>query len=169
VTLWRRLAFGALAACAIAGCGGSGTADRAADKAKPKKEARPAAAAEATPAATPVAYHYDPTGKPDPFRSFVNSLKRADVTAASTPLERFDLSQLKLTGIVWDNDKPRALVNDPSGKAYIVAEGTAIGKNGGRVIRIGDNALVVKETYVDFLGKATTKDIEMRLHERQGG
>jgi type IV pilus assembly protein PilP len=167
VTLVRRLALCTLAACAIAGCGGSATSEQAAEKPKPAAKAR--APKEAQPAATPVAYHYDPTGKPDPFRSFINSLKKTDVTAVSTPLERFDLSQLKLTGIVWNNDKPRALVNDPSGKAYIVAEGTAIGKNGGRVIKISDNALVVKETYVDFLGKATTKDIEMRLHERQGG
>ncbi len=164
----RRLALGALAACVIAGCGGSAP-DKSAAAEKPKAAAKARTRAEATPAATPVAYHYDPTGKPDPFRSFLNTLKRTDVTALSTPLERFDLSQLKLSGIVWGNQKPRALVKDPSGKAYIVAEGTAIGKNGGRVIKISDNALVVKETYVDFLGKATTKDIEMRLHERQGG
>jgi type IV pilus assembly protein PilP len=168
VTLVRRLALGALAACVIAGCGGSGAPEKSAAQEKPKAAAK-AKKPEATPEATPVAYHYDPTGKPDPFRSFLNALKRTETTAASTPLERFDLSQLKLEGIVWGGNKPRALVKDPSGKAYIVAEGTAIGKNGGRVIKIGDNALVVKETYVDFLGKATTKDIEMRLHERQGG
>jgi type IV pilus assembly protein PilP len=167
VRLVGRLALGALAALVIAGCGGGSAPEKAVEK--PKAAAKARAPKEAAPAATPVAYHYDPTGKPDPFRSFINSLKRTDVTAVSTPLERFDLSQLKLTGIVWNNDKPRALVNDPSGKAYIVSEGTAIGKNGGRVIKINDNALVVKETYVDFLGKATTKDIEMRLHERQGG
>jgi type IV pilus assembly protein PilP len=155
-----------LASALAVGCGGGSAPEQTAKekpkpaaKAKPKAEAATAAAAE---------YHYDPSGKPDPFRSFVTALKKTEVASQSTPLERFDLGQLKLDGIVWGS-KPRALVRDPSGKAYIVAEGTAMGKNDGRVIRIDDNVVIVKETYVDFLGKATTKDIEMRLHERQGG
>ena len=115
-------------------------------------------------------YRYDPTGKVDPFRSFVLSLQRpSEGSTASTPLERFDLSQLRLTGVIWGNQQPRALVMDPRGKAYIVGEGTAIGKNEGRIVRISDVGVTVKETYVDFLGKATTKDIELRLHARQGG
>ncbi len=165
--LARRFALLLVASALAAGCGGGSGPEKAAAKEKPKAATKAKPAAE-TATATAVAYHYDPTGKPDPFRSFVTSLKKTDVASQSTPLERFDITQLKLDGIVWGT-KPRALVRDPSGKAYIVAEGTAMGKNDGRVIRIDDNVVIVKETYVDFLGKATTKDIEMRLHERQGG
>ena len=121
-------------------------------------------------AAERVEYRYDPTGKPDPFRSFVFALQNPKTGGGSaSPLERFDLSQLRLRGVIWGNDQPRALVMDPAGKAYIVAQGTPIGKNEGRIVQITDNGVTVKETYVDFLGKATTKDIELRLHERQGG
>ena len=38
-----------------------------------------------------------------------------------------------------------------------------------RVVSIEDNLVRVKETYVDFRDRATTKEVEMRLYESQGG
>jgi type IV pilus assembly protein PilP len=140
----------------------------------------PAAQAKATraPAAAPptqvveempdVEYRYDPTGKPDPFRSFVRLQEELD-EGVTTPLERFDLSQLQVTAIIWSSERPRALIRDPAGKGYIVSAGTPIGKNKGRVVSIEDNLVLVKETYVDFRDRATTKEVEMRLYESQGG
>jgi type IV pilus assembly protein PilP len=122
-------------------------------------------AAEST--ATTADYQYDPTNKRDPFRSFVKSISIDN--ELETPLERFDLSQLAVTAIVWGVDPPRALLRDPAGKGYIVVEGTVVGKNKGRIIAIEDNLVRVKETYVDALGRAATKSVEMRLRETQGG
>jgi type IV pilus assembly protein PilP len=114
-------------------------------------------------------YLYDPIGKRDPFRSFIlDRLKEFD-SAAKGPLEQFDLSQLSLNGIVWDTRRQRALILDPSGQGYIIEEGDAIGKNDGRVIAIDDNVVVVREAYVDFHGEKTTKEIEMRVRQSQGG
>jgi len=115
-----------------------------------------------------VEYHYDPTGKPDPFRSFVQLQEELD-EGVTTPLERFDLSQLQVTAIIWSSERPRALIRDPAGKGYIVSAGTPIGKNKGRIVSIEDNLVLVKETYVDFRDRATTKEVEMRLYESQGG
>ena len=53
--------------------------------------------------------------------------------------------------------------------SYIVEEGTRVGKNDGRVIHIGDNLVLVKETYEDFAGERTTKDVELRIRGSQGG
>jgi type IV pilus assembly protein PilP len=115
------------------------------------------------------AYLYDPIGKRDPFRSFIlDRLKEID-SAAKGPLEQFDLSQLSVNGIVWDTVRQRALILDPSGQGYIIQEGDAIGKNDGRVIAIDDNMVVVREAYVDFHGEKTTKEIEMRVRQSQGG
>ncbi len=114
-------------------------------------------------------YRYDPTGKPDPFKSFLKQIQLVKDTEALSPLERFDLSQLTVTGIIWATKRPRALVEDPTGKGYIVAEGAGIGKNKGRVLRIDDNRVVVKETYVDFHNKATTKEVDLYLYQRRGG
>jgi type IV pilus assembly protein PilP len=113
-------------------------------------------------------YRYDPAGKPDPFRSFVK-LQDELGDGLTTPLERFDLTQLEVTAIIWGADRARALIRDPAGKGYIVSSGTPIGKNKGRVISIQDNVVVVKETYVDFRDRATTKEVELRLYENQGG
>jgi type IV pilus assembly protein PilP len=115
-------------------------------------------------------YNYDPTGKRDPFRSFVwDRPDRAEDVAETGPLEQFDLSQLEVVAVVWRTGNARALVEDPSGDSYIVGQGAAIGKNQGRVISIDDNTVVVKEVYVDYLGQETTKDIEMRMRRNEGG
>jgi Tfp pilus assembly protein PilP len=58
---------------------------------------------------------------------------------------------------------------DPSGHGYIIEEGDVIGKNDGRVVAIDDNVVVVREAYVDFHGDKTTKEIEMRVRQSQGG
>jgi Tfp pilus assembly protein PilP len=85
------------------------------------------------------------------------------------PLGEFDLSQLEVIAVVWRTGNARALVEDPSGESYIVGRGAAIGKNRGHVIRIDDNSVVVKETYVDYLGQETVKDVEMRMRSTEGG
>ena len=115
-------------------------------------------------------YVYDPTGKRDPFRSFIwDRPDKMAAVAEAGPLGQFDLSQLKLVAVVWRTGNARALVEDPSGESYIVGEGAAIGKNRGHVISIDDNTVVVKETYVDYLGQETTKDVEMRMRRSEGG
>jgi type IV pilus assembly protein PilP len=147
------------------GCSGDAPAPQERPKAPPPLA--PAAVPGAGTDGTAVAdYQYDPTNKRDPFRSFV---KQVTEDTIETPLERFDLTQLTVTAIVWGVDPPRALLRDPSGKGYIVVEGTVVGKNKGRIIAIEDNMVRVKETYVDALGRAATKSVEMRLRETQGG
>lgn len=118
----------------------------------------------------PAAYVYDPTGKRDPFRSYrFEQESSSGLEEVAGPLESFELEQLSLVAVVWETPRPRALVADPSGRSYIVEEGTRVGKNEGRVIHIGDNLVLVKETYEDFAGERTTKDVEMRIRGSQGG
>ncbi len=113
---------------------------------------------------------YDRDGLRDPFRSFVWARKEiAGLIAAGTPLEQFDVSQLSLIAVVWKTGSARALVEDPSGQSYIIAKGTRIGKNDGMVTLIDDNLVVVNETYEDYLGNVTKKDIEMRIRRSEGG
>jgi type IV pilus assembly protein PilP len=114
-------------------------------------------------------YFYDPRGKRDPFRSFqfVDD-NRPDVHEFG-PLEDFELGQLELSAVIWDANNPRALILDPGGRAYIVREGSQIGKNSGQIIHIGDNLVLVKETYENLAGERTTKDVELRIRLSQGG
>jgi type IV pilus assembly protein PilP len=139
-----------------------------AKKAQPVAKKRPDAAAEAQ-AAAEIVFSYDPEGKPDPFKSYVRQLVAIQEADLSSPLQKFDLSQLAVTGIIWANEKPRALIEDPTGKGYVVQTGAAIGKNRGRIVHIGDNRVTVKETYVDSADQATTTEVDMYLYEKNGG
>lgn len=119
--------------------------------------------------ATSAGFVYDPVGRRDPFRSFILDRLRDDDAAVKGPLEEYDLSQLSVTGMVWRGAKRRALVMDPSGQAYVVEEGDRIGKNDGRILEIGDSLMRVREEYVDFHGEKTSKEIDMRIRQSQGG
>ncbi len=113
---------------------------------------------------------YDRDGLRDPFRSFMWERKEmVGLIAVGTPLEQFDVSQLSLIAVVWKTGSARALVEDPAGQSYIIAKGTRIGKNEGMVTVIDDNLVVVNETYEDYLGNVTKKDIEMRIRRSEGG
>lgn len=116
-------------------------------------------------------YFYDPRGKRDPFRSFRFAAEETDEEQKRDfgPLGDFELGQLELSAVIWDANNPRALILDPGGRSYIVREGSAIGKNNGQVIHIGDNLVLVKETYENFAGEQTTKDVELRIRLSQGG
>jgi Tfp pilus assembly protein PilP len=112
---------------------------------------------------------YNAVGRRDPFRSFILDRLHEDEAETKGPLEEYDLSQLEVAGLVWKAEKRRALVIDPSGQGYVVEEGDKIGKNNGRVLEIGDSSMRVREEYVDFHGEATTKEIQMRIRQSQGG
>ena len=114
-------------------------------------------------------YFYDPTGKRDPFRSFQFDDEGKQDKKTFGPLADFELGQLELSAVIWDANNPRALILDPGGRSYIVREGSQIGKNNGEVIHIGDNLVLVKETYENFAGERTTKDVELRIRLSQGG
>jgi type IV pilus assembly protein PilP len=113
---------------------------------------------------------YDKTDLRDPFRSF--EWERKEIAAhdlVGGPLEQFDVSQLSVIAVVWKTGSARALVEDPAGQSYIIGKGTRIGKNDGLVTEIDDNLVVVNETYEDYLGNITKKDIEMRIRRSEGG
>jgi type IV pilus assembly protein PilP len=113
---------------------------------------------------------YDRTNLRDPFRSFEWERRElANQDTVGGPLEQFDVSQLSLIAVVWKTGSARALVEDPGGQSYIVGRGTRIGKNDGTVTQIDDNLVVVNETYEDYLGNITKKDIEMRIRRSEGG
>ncbi|MBY0399956.1 pilus assembly protein PilP [Myxococcota bacterium] len=138
----------------------------------PKPSAAPAAAQSGgtSYAAGGQDYFYDPTGKRDPFRSFqFDDENKQNEAKTFGPLSDFEVGQLELSAVIWDHNNPRALILDPGGRSYIVREGSQIGKNDGEVVHIDDNLVLVKETYVNFAGERTTKDVELRIRLSQGG
>ena len=148
----------------------SGKRGRRGKKGKAAKSAPAAKSSGTEYAAGEQDYFYDPRQKRDPFRSFRFANVEDDGSEKNFgPLGDFELGQLELSAVIWDAGNPRALILDPGGRSYIVREGAQIGKNSGQVIHIGDNLVLVKETYENFAGERTTKDVELRIRLSQGG
>ncbi len=133
--------------------------------------AKPASKAEAEEVPLPVKKpdetdrpRYSPAGKRDPFRPFSLRTKAAPRARENlSPLERYELGQLKLVGIIWDIKEPRAMIEDTAGLGYIIQVGTAIGANEGKVKTIRPNEVVVEEIFSDFYGARQKREVSLRL------
>ena len=85
-----------------------------------------------------------------------------------TPLEKVDLDQLKLVGIVRTESGNKALVEDASGKGYIVIHGTYIGIHSGKVMDILKDRIIVEEADKDMLGNVRVHKREMKFQRPSG-
>lgn len=103
-------------------------------------------------------------GKRDPFRPFTLNTRTSNRPRDNlSPLERYDLGQLKLVGVVWHVKEPSAMVEDSAGLGYIVKVGTPMGANDGKVKAIKPNEIIIEETYVDLFGAKKKRDVNIRL------
>lgn len=107
-------------------------------------------------------FRYEALGLVDPFEPIIGKQEGASPVS---PLEQYSLDQLKLVAIIWGVSEPRAMVEDPQGKGYIIKKGTKIGKNQGVVIKILDNEVVILETYVDLLNRRKTNEVSLKLQK----
>ncbi|HEX9909988.1 MAG TPA: pilus assembly protein PilP [Desulfatiglandales bacterium] len=111
-------------------------------------------------------YAYDPTGKTDPFKSFIAEQEEMEEKAKRRPktyLETLDLSQLELIAVIVGAKGNYAMVKDSKGTGHVIQKGTAVGTNGGFVERISDKEVVIREEYKDFKGTVKYKDIAKKL------
>jgi type IV pilus assembly protein PilP len=107
-------------------------------------------------------YLYDPTGKTDPFASFIakrEKIAKEEKRKPRTYLETLDLSQLNLSVIVVSPRGKWAMVRDSKGLGHVIKEGTGIGTNGGVVHEIKAGQVIIREEYKDFRGDIQHKDI----------
>jgi len=120
---------------------------------------------------------YNPMGKIDPFEPLVKAepvpvsvsmaikKKKSKRRIPRTPLEMVDLSQLKLTGIIRASSGNKAMVEEASGKGYIIVKGTYIGIHSGMVIQILNDRVIVEEEVEDSLGNLTIKKRELKFQK----
>jgi len=114
-------------------------------------------------------YSYNPAGKPDPFKPFIQLASARGTRTALTPLQRFDISQLKLVAIISAPEGNIALVEDVTGKGYFLKKGTWIGKNDGKVTKILKDKVIIEEVYQDIFGQTKTNEISLSLHKVEEG
>jgi len=121
------------------------------------------------------AISYDSRNKFDPFMPLYKDepvakakKKKKKRRLPLTPLEKVDLSQLKLVGIIRAPSGDKALVQESSGKGYIVKKGTYIGIHAGRVINVLKNKIIVEEEIETALGTYKLHERELKIHKPAG-
>jgi type IV pilus assembly protein PilP len=133
-----------------------------------------AATSNVTPKLAAIPRTYNAIGKIDPFEPLFREKavsvmkKKGKKRIPRTPLERIDLSQLKLVGIILASSGNRALVEESSGKGYVIKKGTYIGVNSGKVVKIKKEKVVVEEEFEDVFGKSKLRQREIKLPKPPG-
>jgi type IV pilus assembly protein PilP len=117
------------------------------------------AQADAATAAPVEQYLYDPTGKTDPFKSFISTREEKEKERAKTYLETLELSQLNVVVIVISPKNRWAMVQDSKGVGHVIKEGTLIGTNNGVVYKITQGEVIIREEYKDFRGQTQYREI----------
>ena len=118
-------------------------------------------------------YRYNAQGRRDPLEPLVKP-ELPDVLRPKPPqpdrplgpLERFDLSALKLVGIVWGELGRKALIKAPDGKSYFANLETYMGKYSGKVIAIENDRLVIEEQYLNSEDKLVPKTLTLPLRRK---
>ncbi len=141
-----------------------------------KEPPRPTVEAKAIEPPPAAPYTLNLQGKPNPFQPLVvdktetpasqkklEQAAKAEDKGAGTPLEKMELSSLKLVAVIWNIPNPRAMVEDSGGKGYILTVGTRIGKNRGQITKITPSEIVVSEKY-EADGKSKTREVPLRLY-----
>lgn len=118
---------------------------------------------------------YDPQDRVDPF---IPLLREKEVLMPDiedkpkrilTPLEKLDLSQIKLVAVILMKNRQLAMVEESTGKGYEVRIGTYIGKNSGQVSKINQSSIIVTEYMKDYKGKRQAHFQEIKLHKKESG
>ncbi len=123
-----------------------------------------------------VAEHYDSHGKIDPFTPLIQETSQEtsqEITPVVdtrskrvlTPLEKIELSQIRLVAVIIMKNKSIAMVEESSGKGYEIGIGTYIGKNHGQVFQIKKSSIIVKELSKDHKGKLKERVQEIKFHK----
>lgn len=121
---------------------------------------------------------YDSKGRVDPFIPLIDEKKASAVPDSPedskpkrtlTPLEKLELSQVKLVAVVEMQGRTIAMVEEAGGKGYEVAIGTYIGTNGGRVTSITRKGIKIEEDVKDFQGKRRKRYEEIKFHKSEDG
>lgn len=151
--------------------------EEAADEEKLAKPAAPVAnddkAVEKTPPSK--TYAYDPKGKIDPFLPWTAGAEDASGSGNQvkrriprTPLEKVDLSQLKLVGVILSASGNKALVEETTGKGFVITQGTYIGINGGKVSKILKDKVIVEEVVNYGISGTSVLTRELKLQKPPG-
>jgi Tfp pilus assembly protein PilP len=114
----------------------------------------------------PEEYAYDSKGRRDPFVSLIIATKQKPLKKkGASPVESYDIDEIRLLAIAWDKNKYYALIQLPDKKAYTITEGMTLGLMGGKVEKITKDTLLLREYVKDYRGDIKARDSILKLHK----
>jgi type IV pilus assembly protein PilP len=104
-------------------------------------------------------------GRRNPFRPPVQADgSMPDIMLPGTPLERYELDELKLVGIMWEVKAPKAMIIDPLGEVHVLGKDDRVGRKRGYIAVIREGEVVVVET-TTFNGETAYSTRVMRIEK----
>ena len=111
-------------------------------------------------------YAYDQQGRRDPFLSLVEiTKKKPPKKKGASPLESFSVDEIKVLAIASDPQESYALILLPSQKTYTIKKGMTLGLQDGKVEKITEDTVVIREFVKDYRGNIVPKDTVLKLHK----
>ncbi len=120
---------------------------------------------------------YDEEGKPDPFskQAFVQSMvgpakvskpsiATPELARTREPLEAIALDSMALVGVISQDGRRVALVR-ADGKLHQIVPGSHIGQSLGKVTKVEDTLVTVREMVQDDLGEWSVRSAILKLQE----
>lgn len=98
----------------------------------------------------------------DPFRPFALAREQAKQPGRGSPLQQYQVGQLRLVGVIEDG-RPTAIVEDDQRNGFLIGLGTEIGPNGGVVTAIRDRQVTVVEWETDIVGERHRKEYVLQM------
>lgn len=163
----------------LAGCGGNGGDELQKWMADQRNQTRP----KVVPIAEPKVFKpesYSPVGLVEPFSrdKLTQALKKDSAQATSNgalvapelarrkqPLEAFPLDAMAMVGSLVQGGKPVALVR-VNNLLYQVRPGDYLGQNYGKVIKINETEVALREIVQDAVGEWIERPASLQLQER---
>jgi len=117
-------------------------------------------------------FEYVLEGRPDPFVPFIepevvtklDPNEIVDEGVVLTGMQLFEPGQLKLVAVMFAGASKMAMVEDVTGKGYVVNEGVLIGRHG-VVSQIQEDKVIITETARTRAGKEIKNTVVMRLNK----
>lgn len=117
--------------------------------------------------------NYEAFEKKSPFEKYFDKKHLKSKTSTFKPdldrekeiLEKFDLTQLRITGIL-DNKKEKSVIIFDGKKNHIVRLGNYLGNNFGKIIQINKRSIIIQEIVKeDGINSWVDKKVEMKMQE----
>jgi len=107
-------------------------------------------------------YEYGGLARRDPFAPLL-SKREAGKDKGISPLETYDVNEIKVIAILWAKTKYYAVLSLPDGKSYTVTDGAKVGTRSGVISKIVKDSMVIKERVRDARGVMNPRDTVLRL------